>query len=102
MTFSNRPAATAILLPFAHARVGGVELPIALSAVSGAPTGVYVSPAACLGGWPGGQIDISFDAGLPDAFGVPTTAPLVGGSFLVTVGVSDGGCADSRADVPTD
>ncbi len=95
VTFSNRPAATAILLPFVHARIGEVELPIALSAVSGAPTGIYVSPAACLGGWPAGQIDITFDAGLPDAFGVPTTAPLSGGSFLVAVGAAtDGGCRD--------
>jgi hypothetical protein len=92
VTFTNRPALPAALLPFAHARAGGVELPIALGTASGAPTRIYVSPA-CTGGWPSGQIDVSFDAGLPDAFGVPTMTPLAGGSFLVAGAAPDAGCA---------
>jgi hypothetical protein len=96
VTFSNRPAGTAALLPFAHARAGDVELPIVLSLASGAPTRIYVAPAPCLGAWPSGQIDVSFDPGLPDAFGVPTAVALLSGSFLVAdgagAGPADGGC----------
>lgn len=91
VTFNNRPASPSALLPFTHARAGGVELPIALGTASGAPTRIYVSPV-CTGGWPSGQIDVSFDVGMPDAFGVTTTAPLVGGSFLVAGATADGGC----------
>ena len=95
VSFNNRPADPAALLPFTHARAGDVELPIALGGATGSPTRIYVSPAACLGAWPAGVIDVSFDPGLPDAFGVPTTAPLVGGRFLVAPGTgnSDGGCS---------
>jgi hypothetical protein len=91
VTFTNRPASPSALLPFAHARSGDVELPIALGMASGAPTKIYVS-AACSGGWPAGQIDVSFDPGLPDAFGVPTSAPLAGGSFTIVGGSADAGC----------
>jgi hypothetical protein len=94
VSFNNRPAEPAALLPFTHARAGDVELPIAVAGATGSPTRIYVSPAACLGGWPAGAVDIRFDVGLPDAFGVPTTVPLVGGSFIVAPGTgnSDGGC----------
>jgi hypothetical protein len=94
VAFNNRPANPAALLPFAHARAGDVELPIALAGATGSLTRIYVSPAACLAGWPSGQVDVHFDPGLPDAFGVPTTVPLVGGRFLVAPGTanSDAGC----------
>jgi hypothetical protein len=92
ISFNDRPARTDDLLPFVHARAGGVELPIALSLATS--TRIYVSPAACLGRWPAGQIDVSLDAGLPDAFGVPTTAPQTAGGFIVVGDGSDGGSAD--------
>jgi hypothetical protein len=92
--FSNRLPAPADLAPFAHARAGGLELPIRLAVDPQDATRLLISPAMCLGGWPAGAIvQVSFDPGLPDAFGVPTTVTLPGGEFMV-----GGGAADAAAD----
>jgi len=93
--FSSRPAAIEKLSPFARARADGVPVPVALTADTVDKTAVFVSAAACLGGWPmGARIEISFAAGVPDAFGVPTTAEMPAGSFLVmgSPQARDGGC----------
>ena len=91
--FSSRPGSPAMLAPFARARVGDTPLPVALTADTVDRTVVFVSAAACLGGWPMGAIvDVSFAAGAPDAFGVPTTADLPAGSFRVSGAPADGGC----------
>jgi hypothetical protein len=90
--FSNRLPAAADLLPFTHARADGTEVPVTLALDAQDPTRLYVTPAACLGGWPPGRtVEVTFDAGLPDAFGVPTTAGLWGGSFIVAGQAPDGG-----------
>jgi len=87
------------LAPFTHARAGGVELPVVPSIDSSDPTRLYLTPAPCLGGWPAGAVvDVTFDAGLPDAFGVPTTMALIGGSFMVAGTAPDAGAADAAID----
>jgi hypothetical protein len=94
--FTARPAPAATIAPFAHAVADGREVPIAVAADTVDPTIVYVGPT-CAGGWPVGAIvQIAFDAGVPDAFGVPTTAPLDGGRFQVS-GASDAGALDATA-----
>jgi hypothetical protein len=100
VSFNNRPADPAALTPFTHAWAGDVELPVAIAGASGSSTRIYVSPAACLGGWPSGPIDVRFDAGLPDAFGVPTPAPFLAGSFLVAAGTGSGTTADGGCPAP--
>lgn len=81
--FTTRPAGAATLAGFVHARADGVEVPVAVAADTVDPTLVYVAPT-CAGGWPvGAVVEVTFDAGLPDAFGVPATEPLDGGTFRV-------------------
>ena len=95
VTFSNRPAPLAKLAPFARARADGVELPVVLAADTVERTVVYVSPAACVGGWPmGAEVEIDFAAGVPDAFGVASSIDLPAGRFRVsgTPATRDGGC----------
>jgi hypothetical protein len=95
--FSNRPANIDVLTPFARARAGDVELAVTLTADATEPVVVYVAPAACLGGWPTGSvIDVSFAAGTPDAFGIPSAAALLAGSFQI------GGSAESSRDAACD
>jgi hypothetical protein len=103
VAFTNRLPAPAAMAPFAHARAGGAEIPVALAADTLDPTVVYVS-STCAGGWPpGATVAVSFDAGLPDAFGVPTTAPLDAGSFLVSAAGGDAAApTDAACTVPTD
>jgi hypothetical protein len=93
--FSSRVGSVDKLAPFARARAGDVELPVALTADSVDKTVVFVSPAACLGGWPmGAVVDVSFAAGAPDAFGVASTVDQPAGSFRVsgTPAPVDAGC----------
>ena len=93
--FSSRPAPIDRLSPFARARADGVPIPVALTGDTVDKTAVFVSAAACLGGWPmGARIDISFAAGVPDAFGVATTTEMPAGSFFVTGSpeARDAGC----------
>jgi hypothetical protein len=85
VTFSNRPAPTAKLAPFARARADGIELPVVLAVDTLERTVVFVSPASCLGGWPmGAEVAISFAAGVPDAFGVASPNDLPAGTFRVS------------------
>jgi hypothetical protein len=94
--FSNRLAPAAALAPFAHARVDGVDLPVVLGIDGQDPTRLLLSAAPCLGGWPSGAVvNVTFDAGLPDAFGVPTSMALIGGSFMVAGTALDAGTADA-------
>jgi hypothetical protein len=95
--FSNRPANIDVLAPFARARAGDVELAVTLIADATDAVVVYVAPAACLGGWPtGAVIDVSFVAGTPDAFGIPSAGALPAGSFQI------GGSAESSRDAACD
>jgi hypothetical protein len=97
--FSNRLPAAADLLPFTHARADGTEVPVVLALDPQDPTRLFVAPAACLGGWPAGRtVEVTFDAGLPDAFGVPTPMALIGGRFIVAGLPPDGGAADASVD----
>jgi hypothetical protein len=73
--FSNLPAASARLLPFVHARVGGGDLPVSLlvDAVDGSL--LRMVPGGDLAAWPAGStIDVTIDQGLPDAFGIGLAA----------------------------
>jgi hypothetical protein len=95
--FSSRPASAEKLAPFARARAAGAELPMAVTADTVDKTVVFVSAASCLGGWPmGAVVDVSFAAGAPDAFGVPSAGELPAGSFRVSgspaPGPADSGC----------
>jgi hypothetical protein len=100
LQFSNRPADAATVAPFMHARAGGVDLPVALASDPSMPTFLYLGPAACAVAWPAGAtVDVTIDAGLPDAFGVPLAAGAAA-TFVVGAGgtpASDGGCAPSDA-----
>ncbi len=81
--FTARPAFSRVAA-FTRATADGQAVPVKVAADAVDPTIVHVS-SACTGGWPAGtRVDVSFDPGLPDAFGVPTDAPLSAGSFLVS------------------
>jgi hypothetical protein len=90
LAFSSQPAAVSRLLPFVHARAGGADLELELVADVRAPTLVYLTPAAQPGatpGWPpGATVEITVDAGLPDAFGVPLAA--AASATFTTVGAA--------------
>jgi hypothetical protein len=94
VVFSTRPAAAAKLAPFVRARADGAEIGVALTADTVDKSIVFVSPVGCPGGWPmGALIEVSFAAGVPDAFGIPAPAALPAGGFRVTGTPSgDGGC----------
>ena len=78
--FTARPAFSRVAA-FTRATADGQAVPVMVAADAVDPTIVHVS-SGCTGGWPAGtRVDVSFDAGLPDAFGVPTDAPLSAGSF---------------------
>jgi hypothetical protein len=84
LEFSNRPGDPAAIAPFVHARAGGADVPIALLADPRTQTLYYLTPAACLGAWPiASTIEVTLDAGLPDAFGVGLAA---GASTTFTTG----------------
>jgi len=96
--FTNRLPSVADLAPFAHARAGGVDVPVSLAIDPGDPTRLLVSPAACTGGWPAGSVvEVTFDPGLPDAFGVPTTIVLSAGDFMVAPARGDAAAGDAAA-----
>jgi hypothetical protein len=97
LSFNNRPGPSAALAPFTRVTSDGVPLPVTLAADGNDPTAVVISPAGCSGGWPGGAlVEVGFEAGLPDAFGIPTTSPLTAGNFLVAG--TDGGPPDAGCD----
>jgi hypothetical protein len=98
LAFSNRPGDPAAIAPFVHARAGGADVPIALLADPQTTTLYYLTPAACLGAWPiASTIEVTVDAGLPDAFGVGLAA---GASATFTTG--NGPRAPSNACPPAD
>jgi hypothetical protein len=90
--FTARPAPAAQVATFTHALADGREVPVTVAADPVDPTLVYVRPAFAAGWPPGAVVEVTFDAGLPDAFGVPTTAALEGGKFKVA---GDAGSADA-------
>lgn len=104
LLFTNRTAAVETIAPFVHARVRadpdagtspGDALPVALLVDATDASVVYLAPAArpgCPAAWPAGAtVDVTVDAGLPDAFGVPLAAAATG-SFTVRAGA---GCGES-------
>ena len=84
----------AVLAPFVH--VTGAGAPVGFSLLAD-PTDhmlLYVAPAACAGVWPAGVlVEVTFDAGFPDAFGRPLAAAVTG-SFMTgaTGAATDAGC----------
>ena len=98
LTFSNRPATDPVaVLPFVHLRIAGADLPIALLADALAPALLRVVPAGCLTTWPpGATIDVTVDAGLPDAFGVGMASAATA-TFAVASGGAPPSCPDGGA-----
>jgi len=91
--FTARPTLSRVAA-FTRATANGEAVPVRVAADAVDPTIVHVS-SACAGGWPAGtRVDVSFDAGLPDAFGVPTDAPLPAGSFQVSGDADAAGQSD--------
>ena len=100
-TFSNRVASTASIEPFVHVEANGMPVPVVLTADTSDPTVIYLSPASCLGGWPGGvPIEVTIAAGAPDAFGVAmaTDAHTTFMATGVTPAAGDSGCPLAPAD----
>jgi hypothetical protein len=99
LAFSNRPGDPAAIAPFVHARAGGVDVPVALLADPHTATLYYLTPAACQEAWPiASTIEVTVDAGLPDAFGVGLAA---GASATFTTGTGPRApsvCAPASAD----
>jgi hypothetical protein len=102
LVFTGRPAAAASVAPFVHASAGGIDLPFDLLTDARVPGTLFVAPtAACGGGWPAGAtIDVSLDAGLPDAFGVglasgASTSFAIGGTGDAGVAPDGGGCGQA-------
>lgn len=105
VVFNDRPAAPPALTPFARVTAGGVPVPFSIGADSSDRRAIFIRPGGCDRRWPAGAVvDVRFDPGLPDAFGVPTTGSLEGGSFAV-VDQSSGDAtpgADATADAGVD
>ena len=84
----------AVLAPFVHVAAAGAPLGFTLVADPGDRKLVYVAPAACDGKWPAGVlVEMTFDAGFPDAFGRPLPTAVAGNFMVSTTGaVTDAGC----------
>ena len=102
VVFTSWLAAPAALTPFTHVTSAGAPVPFSIAADVNDPRAIYISPAACGGRWPAGAtIDVGFDPGLPDAFGVPSATAFSGGSFTtVDSPTPDGGCAPDGGGAP--
>ena len=104
-TFSNRVASPASIEPFVHVEADGRSVPVVLTADASDPAVIYLSPATCLGGRPGGvPLDVTIAAGAPDAFGVPMAAD-AHTTFMasgVAPATPDGGCPATATDGGTD
>jgi hypothetical protein len=97
VVFSTRVdagARIAALTPFVRVTAAGAPIPFALVPDPGDRKLLYVAPGACDGKWPAGvAVAVTFEAGLPDAFGRPLGAAVTGGFTTSTTGaVTDGGC----------
>jgi len=102
MAFSTRTPATAALAPFihVHAASDGAALPFALAPDAGDSKRIYIGPAGCLGGWPpDARVEITADAGLPDAFGRRLAAAAHGSFMTAHIAATpvDGGCGPGDA-----
>jgi hypothetical protein len=98
VAFSTRvdPAErAAVLAPFVHVTAAGSPLGFTLVPASGDRKLLYVAPAACNDKWPAGVlVEVTFDAGFPDAFGRPLPAAVTGSFMTSTTGAAtDAGCA---------
>ena len=73
---------------------GGPPLGFTLVPAAGDRMLLYVAPAACDGKWPAGVlVEMTFDAGFPDAFGRPLPTAVTGSFMTSTTGAaSDAGC----------
>ena len=100
LAFSNRlplvPAAGTS--PFVHVARAGAEVPYKLLVDPTQASIWYVAPADCLGVWPAGAtLDVTVDAGLPDAFGgklaQAATASFVTGAGARASAAADASCA---------
>ena len=97
VSFSTRvdvAARAALLAPFVHVAAAGTPLGFTLVADPGDRMLLYVAPAACDGKWPAGVlVDMTFDAGFPDAFGRPLPTAVTGNFMTSTTGAAtDAGC----------
>jgi len=97
VSFSTRvdvAARAALLTPFVHVATAGAPLGFALIADPGDRMLLYVAPAACDGKWPAGVlVEMTFDAGFPDAFGRPLPTAVTGNFMTSTTGATtDAGC----------
>jgi hypothetical protein len=97
VTFSTRVDVAnraAVLAPFVHVTAAGSPLGFTLVADPGDRKVLYVAPAACDGKWPAGVlVDMTFDAGFPDAFGRPLPTAVTGNFMTSTTGAAtDAGC----------
>jgi len=97
VTFSTRidvADGAAAQAPFVHVTAAGASLGFALLAAPGDRMLLYVAPAACDGKWPAGVlVEVTFDAGFPDAFGRPLPAAITGSFTTSTTGAAtDAGC----------
>jgi hypothetical protein len=102
MAFSTRAPAAAALAPFihVHAASDGAALPFVLAPDAGNSKRIYIGPAGCLGGWPpDARVEITADAGLPDAFGRPLAAAASGSFMTAHIAATpvDGGCGPGDA-----
>jgi hypothetical protein len=84
----------ALLAPFVHVAAAGTPLGFTLVADPGDRMLLYVAPATCNGKWPAGVlVEMTFDAGLPDAFGQPLPTAVTGNFVTSTTGgATDAGC----------
>jgi hypothetical protein len=99
VVFTGRMAKPPALAPFTHVTSAGVPVPFSIAADLNDPRAIYISPGGCGARWPAGaSIEVNFDPGLPDAFGVPSASALRGGSFSTVAGpVPDAGCTTGDA-----
>jgi len=95
IVFSTRAPAAATLMPFIHVSWLGTPLTFDLQNNTGDVKVIYIRPLGCGGAWPAGaRVDVTVDAGLPDAFGRTLAAPANGLFTTANIGASavDGGC----------
>ena len=83
------PNGLRVLAPFVHVAAAGTPLGFTLVADPGDRMLLYVAPAACDGKWPAGVlVEMTFDAGFPDAFGRPLPTAVTGNFMTSTTGAA--------------
>jgi hypothetical protein len=106
LQFSALPLGdSTVVSGFVHVQAAGADVPFKLVPSFDDPTLVFVQPADSISFWPPGVvIDVTVDAGLPDAFNVPLgmgqavsfTACVTADCAPIDAGATpDGGATDS-------